>query len=119
MEHTIKITFESIANPSAAPVSPICRIFMPNNCAADTAPFNDTYYDTNVEGWGEGLGLEKFMSSVVAHPGLVAAIRKAIKDGEYTIENAEEKDALYLEEVAKSIKDQGITIEIDGNVIVQ
>ena len=112
MAHTITITYTRPVAPAINPVAPICRVMMPNNCAADMPAFDGTYYDTNVEGWGEGTALESFMNSVVAHPGLVAAVRKAIADGTYTIADATSEDALYAGEVAKALKDQGITIAI-------
>ena len=61
---------------------------------------------------GEGTGLEAFMNSVVAHPGLVAAVRKAISAGQYVLTNATPDDVLYLEECAKALEDQGITIKV-------
>lgn len=114
MAHTITIKYTALVAPNVAAVNPICRCFFPSNCAADNAAVAGTYYDTNVEGWGEGTKLDKFMQQVVAHPGLVAAIRKAVRDGEYTITDADEKTALYMEEVAPSLADQGFTITVDG-----
>lgn len=114
MAHTITIKYTSPSAPSAQPIAGICRTFVPTNAAADSSVFADTYYDTNVEGWGEGTAIEEFMNSVVAHPGLVAAIRKAIADGTYTMTDASDADALYMGEVAKVLEGQGIVVQIDG-----
>ena len=113
MAHTITIKYTRVVAPAVNPVAPICPVMMPTNAAADMKAFEGTYYDTNVAGWGEGTALEAFMSNVVAHPGLVAAVRKAIADGTYTITDATEADALYAGEWAKALADQGITVVVD------
>ena len=108
---TVTLTYTA---PTPIPVQAgkqICSIFYPDNAACDLKCFDGTYYDKNVAGYGEGLGIEKFFADSVAHPGLIAAIRKAMADGDYSFE-VDEKEALYLGECAKALKDQGITVEI-------
>lgn len=114
MAHTITIKYTAPVAPNAQAVSPICRVFAPQACAADHPKMEGTYYDTNVEGWGEGTTLEQFMAQQVSHPGLNAAVRKAVRDGEYTMTDADEKTMLYMEEVAPALKSQGFEIIIDG-----
>lgn len=109
--HTITIKYTRVAAPVVNPVAPICPVMQPTNAAADMPAFEGTYYDTNVEGWGEGTTLGAFMNQMVAHPGLVAALRKAVRDGEYTIEDADEKTMLYLEEVKSAVAENGFIIE--------
>ena len=113
MAHTIIISYTSVVKPADIAGASICPVMMPTDCAANMSAFDGTYYDTNVEGWGEGTALEAFMGSVVAHPGLVAAVRKAIADGTYTITDATAADALYAGEWAKALADQGITVLVD------
>ena len=114
MAKKITITYTKPAAQIVSPAAPICSVMLPTNAACDMKPFEGTYYDTNVEGWGEGTTLEQFMASVVAHPGLVAAFRKAQADGSYVIEAASDEDALYLGEVQKAVADQGIKIKIEA-----
>lgn len=111
MAKTITITYTAPVAPSIQVVDPICRMFEPNNAAADNAAYAGTYYDTNVDGWTQATTLEDFLKSCVAHPGLIAALRKAAADGSYEFE-ATDKEALYLGEVAPAVKDQGFVIEI-------
>ena len=111
MAKNITITYTAPVAPSAQVVDPICRMFHPDNAAADNAAFAGTYYDTNVDGWTQATTLEDFMKDCVAHPGLVAALRKAAADGTYTFE-ATDKEALYLGEVAPAVVDQGYVINI-------
>lgn len=112
MAKTITIKYTAVTAPVANPVAEIPAVFYPNNAAADLAVFEGTYYDTNVAGIGEGLSLEAFMAKQVAFPGLVAALRKAVKDGEYTFTTEDEKLVLYLGEVAPAIADQGFEITL-------
>lgn len=116
MAHTITIKYTGVVAPVATPAAPICPVMQPTNCAADMPAFDGTYYDTNVEGWGAGTSLEQFIAQQVAHPGLVAALKKAVRDGEYTIEDADEKTMLYLDEVAEAIADQGFVVDIKKKV---
>lgn len=110
--YKITITYQAVSAPAVDAANPICRLFAPNNSASDNAAFAGTYYDTNVEGWGEGTDLDTFMKQMVAHPGLVAAVRKAIKDGSFVMTGAKTADALYAGEVAGALKEQGITITV-------
>ena len=114
MAHVITIKYTSVVAPAVNPVAPICPVMMPTNAACDNAVFADTYYDTNVAGWGEGTALDAFMAQADAHPGLVAAVKQAIKNGECTIDDATSKDVLYMNEFAGSLADQGIEIIIDA-----
>lgn len=113
MAHTITFKYTSVVAPAAQAVAPICPVMMPTAAAADMSAFEGTYYDTNVAGWGEGTALEAFMQQADAHPGLVAAVKQAIKNGECTIDDATSKDVLFMNEVAGSLASQGIEIIID------
>lgn len=115
MAKTITITYTAITAPAANAVQQICDVYYPANNASRNPAFDDTYYDTNVEGFGEATTLEAFMAQMVAHPGLVAALRAAIRDGSYTYEGTEE-DALYIAELTPALAPQGFTFEVaDAN----
>lgn len=115
MAKTITITYTAIAAPAVNAVQQICDVYYPANNASRNPAFDGTYYDTNVEGFGEATTLEAFMAEMVAHPGLVAALRAAIKDGSYTYEGTD-KDALYIGELESALAPQGFTFEVaDAN----
>lgn len=115
MAKTITITYTAITAPAANAVQQICDVYYPANNASRNPAFDDTYYDTNVEGFGEATTLEAFMAQMVAHPGLVAALRAAIKDGSYTYEGTD-KDALYIGELKDALASQGFTFAVaDAN----
>lgn len=109
-QHRIVIKYAPV-EPSKNPklVAQICSMFYPNNAAADLPVFEGTYYDTNVEGWGEATPLQQFMAQMVAYPKLNVYIRKAIRDGQYEFTTEDEAMYLYLEECAPALQDQGFT----------
>ena len=89
----------------------IFSVWNPAMTASDNAAFEGTYYDTNVWDNGEfpyATTLKEFMDSQVAHPGLVAALRAAIRGGSYTWETTDD-NLLYVEELAPALADQGFT----------
>lgn len=112
---TIKIVYTAITAPTAEPIAQICATYDPTNAAADLPVFEGTYYDTNVEGFGEGMAIEKFFADSVAHPGLILALKNAVKDGEYEFETEDEKTIMYAEEVASAVADQGFEITVSKN----
>lgn len=112
---TVKITYTAISAPAADLVNQIPATFVPTNAAADNAAFEGTYYDTNVSGFGEGMAIEKFFKASTAHPGLIAALKLAIENGEYSFDTTNEAMIMYLEEVKDAVTDQGFEIEVSKN----
>lgn len=112
MAKVITITYTAPVAPKANAVDQICRYFRPDNAAADNAVFAGTYYDTNVDGWGQATSFEDFLKNSIAHPGLIAAFKKAAIDGSYEFKTDDEKEVLYLSEVAGAVLDQGFVVEI-------
>lgn len=105
---TITITYVKPVDASTIPASQICATFQPTNAAADNSVFDGTYYDTNVAGYGDALSAEAFFAKQVAHPGLIAALRAAMKAGSYDWE-ATDADVQYVGEIAPALAEQGFT----------
>lgn len=108
---TITITYTKPVAAAVAPISQICAVFAPTNAAADNPVFANyeapaDYYDTNVDGFGDGMSPEDFFKAQVAHPGLVAALRAAMRAGSYDWE-ATDADVQYVGEIAPALADQG------------
>ena len=109
---TITITYTApvqFTNDSAT--QQIFGVWNPASTASDNAQFEGTYYDTNVWDNGEfpyATSLQAFLDSQVAHPGLIAALRAAMRSGSYAWE-ATDADLLYVEELAPALADQGFT----------
>lgn len=103
---TITITYTKPVDESVVPASQICATYVPANAACDNAAFDGTYYDTNVPGYGAGMTPEEFFNAQVAHPGLIAALRAAMRAGSYDWE-ATDADVQYVGEIAPALEDQG------------
>jgi len=107
MMYSVLIKYTAPVAPTDAAVN-IPSIYVPNNAAADLDVFDGTYYDTNVAGFGVATDIEEFMATSIAHPGLVAALRTAMKEGEYAY-NTEDQDKYnyILNEVGPQLADAG------------
>lgn len=105
---TITITYTKPVDASAVPAAQICATYVPSNAAADwtSGGIPGSYYDTNVPGFGAGMTPEEFFNSQVAHPGLIAALRAAMRAGSYDWE-ATDADVQYVGEIAPALADQG------------
>ena len=109
----------------------IFGVWNPATTASDNdEAFAGTYYQTNVWDNGEfayATSLEKFLADQVAHPGLVAALRSAVrvyeaakeKDPEATSGTynwiATDDDVLYVEELSGALADQGFELVAGGS----
>ena len=114
---TITITYTTAVQfKTDAATQQIFATWNPAATASDNPIFEDTYYQTNVWDNGEfpyATSLETFLAQQVAHPGLVAALRAAVRafdedagKGVYNWE-ATDADALYIEELGPALADQG------------
>ena len=116
---SITITYTApvkFANDSAT--QQIFGVWNPATTASDNAVFEGTYYDTNRWDNGEfpyATSLTDFLDAQVAHPGLIAALRAAVRafdadagKGVYAWE-ATDADVLYIEELTPALADQGFT----------
>lgn len=112
-KYTITIKYTAPTAPVADASAQICALFYPANAAADLDVFKDTYYDTNVEGmYAGGASIEGFVQKMVAHPGLVAALRRAVADGEAKFETEDDKAYLLMKEAEPALADQGFEITV-------
>lgn len=122
---TITITYTPAAVfAKDVPTQQIFGVWNPGTTASDNAKFNGTYYQTNV--WDDGKfpyaeTLEEFLASQVAHPGLVAALRAAVRafnatagKGEYEWE-APDGEALYIEELSGALAGQGFEFKVGAS----
>ena len=119
---TITITYTPVAPfADAKATEQIFSVFTPAKTASDNVKFENTYYQTNVWDNGEfayATSLDAFLAQQVAHPGLIAALRAAVRafdadsgKGVYNWE-ATADDALYVEELNPALKDQGFELSV-------
>ncbi len=104
-----------VAPRTAEPVAEICAVYRPTNAACDLPAFEGAYYDTNVYGFTPAVSAEEYVAQMVAGPGIIAALRAAIANGEFVIEFPTEDDILYWSELAPAVKDQGFEVTIEGS----
>ena len=109
---TITITYtpaEVFTNDVAT--QQIFGVWNPATTASDNVVFADTYYQTNKWDNGEfpyATTLDEFLTAQVAHPGLIAALRAAVKNGSYVWENAPDDMIVYIDGgLGDALKDQG------------
>ena len=109
---TITITYTKPVDASVAPAAQICATYAPTNAAADwtSGGIPGSYYDTNEDGFGYGMLPEDFFKAQVAHPGLIAALRAAMRAGSYEWE-ATDADVQYVGEIAPALADQGFEFD--------
>ena len=123
---TITITYTpAVVFEKDSATQQIFGLWNPATTASDNQVFDGTYYQTNVWDNGEfpyATSLQAFLDSQVAHPGLVAALRAAVRAWEADQEaetptgkgvyewEATDADALYVEELAPALADQGFEL---------
>jgi len=129
---TITITYKPVATVFANDIETqqIFGVWNPATTASDNPQFAGTYYQTNVWDNGEfklATTLEQFLADQVAHPGLVAALRTAVRNYLKAKEKSEEAtegtydwvatdaDALYVEELGPALEEQGFTFGAAGS----
>lgn len=110
---TVTITYTAL-NAPVEPITPqICDILTRYNNAASMSVFDGTYYDTRTApGIGEATSLADFVGAAVAHPGIIAILRKAVADGEFEFETTDTKEIVYWGELAPALKNEGFTITV-------
>lgn len=115
---TITYTAPTVFAKDAA-TQQIFGVWAPATTASDNAAFEGTYYDTNKWDNGEfpyATSLKAFLDAQVAHPGLIAALRAAVRSESGTYAwDASAEDVLYVEELEGALKDQGFTFATSGS----
>ena len=116
MAYSIAITFnaDAVKAPDKHPVAPISPVYIPTNAASDMDVFDETYYDTNVYGMDFGSEFDDFLAMQVSHPGLIAAMKKARKDGSFTMTTLDPMMETMVDELNVALAGSGFTFEWNG-----
>jgi hypothetical protein len=109
----VSITYTAL-NAPVEPITPqICDILTRYNNAASMEVFKGTYYDTRVApGIGEATSLADFVAEAVAHPGIIAYLRKAVADGSFEFETDNPDDIVYWGELGPALENEGFVITV-------
>lgn len=110
------------ATPATDKSVEICSVFAMGNSYVDTAAYEGTVYDTNVEGNGTTVVPEPYATTMVPLPTVLAQISVGTigEDATYNslpakkveIEVEDAKEVLYYKTVKAQIEDPSIVIEI-------
>ena len=116
---TITITYTpATVFAEDAATQQIFGVWNPATTASDNKVFEGTYYQTNKWDNGEfpyATTLQAFLDSQVAHPGLIAALRAAVRAEDHTYDwEASDDDVLYVEELKGALADQGFKLIAGG-----
>lgn len=116
MAYQILITFNADAVKTADKhaVAPISPVYIPTNAAADMEAFDGTYYDTNVYGMDFGSEFDDFLAAQVSHPGLIAAMKMARKEGSFTMTTLDPMMETMVLEMNDALAGSGFTFEWKG-----
>jgi hypothetical protein len=109
---TIKYT-----GPTEAPdkvVADVCATYVPNNSYIDTAAYEGTVYDTNVDGNGVIKLPEPFATTSFPFPVPLAQFKLAIvgTNNEVTFQVEDYKEAFYYQDCGKALADQGFEVTV-------
>lgn len=111
-EFTVKIVYAGpVVDVASTQVGMnIARTFVQAKSYVDTAAYDGTIYDTNVDGWGSLDGLDPFGDGTYKFAWLGQAIAAGDDGVEFTVAGAEEQ--LYWTVLAKAMASQGFTITV-------
>lgn len=121
--YTVTIKYTAPSEEAAAQLkSTIAPQFVLGQSYVDESTFRkgipDSAYPANMFERGHFVmaeSLDGYFSQMVAHPGLVAALKKAMRDGTYKMTEVDEKTSLYMDEVKVALATQGFEITVAKN----
>lgn len=111
MATSITIKYTAPTEPVKADVTPICRLFTPNNAYIDTEAYEGTVWDTNVDGWGTWQGLAAYLEKITNTPNVLILLKAAVLDGEVTFEEEDPKMVEYIKELGTALAPYGFEID--------
>lgn len=113
MSYTVNIAYAGPAVETIPFVTPICRLFVPQNSYADTAAYAGTVYDTNVDGFGTINLMEPYATTSFPFPVPLAQFKIAAVGGtpvEFTVDTYQE--AFWYMTAGEQLKEQGFTVTV-------
>lgn len=115
MAYTVTIKYNGVPTAQVDKfISQICGIFDPKNSYIDTAAYEGTVYDTNVEGFGTIEAVEPFATTSVPYPVALAQFKTAVVGTDNTVEFTVDdyKEAFYYMTIGEQLADQGFEVTV-------
>lgn len=132
MAYTILIKYNGVEQAPEKLVSPVCRLFIPNNSYIDTPAYTEgipatedeesriagkSIYATNVDGVGEVNLYEPYATTSIPFPAPLAQFKLAVvgedNQVEFTVDDY--KEAFYYQQLGVQMKDQGFEVTVTKN----
>ena len=119
MAYTVTIKYTGVAKDADKIGLDIARMFTPDGSYIDSAAYEGSVYDTNVEGWGETIMPEPFSSTSIPYPTALAQFKLAAvqandTDG-VTFEVDDYKEAFFYQTIGSQMVDQGFKVTVEKN----
>lgn len=111
---SITIKYTAPEAPVEANVDQICAFFLPTNSYVDTEVYQDTIWDTNVDGFGTWEGFVAYLEKISAAPNVLILFKAAARDGEITFEENDPKQVEYIKEIGLELAPYGFEVS-DGS----
>lgn len=125
MAYTVTIKYTGVSGQVAIGPAPIARLWNPDGSYIDSAAYEGTVYDTNVEGWGEVPAVAPYDSTSIPYPVALAQFKLAtvgedLLDGEenvigkqvsFTVDDY--KEAFYYKTIGEQMADQGFEVTVE------
>lgn len=123
--YTVTIKYTGVSGEVAIGPAPIARLWNPEGSYIDSAAYEGSVYDTNVEGWGEIAPVSPYDSTSVPYPVALAQFKLATV-GEDLLNDDDEvigkqvsfdvddyKEAFFYKTLGEQMADQGFEVTVE------
>ena len=123
--YTVTIKYTGVSGEVAIGPAPIARLWNPEGSYIDSAAYEGSVYDTNVEGWGEIAPVSPYDSTSIPYPVALAQFKLATV-GEDLLNDDNEvigkqvsfdvddyKEAFYYKTIGEQMADQGFEVTVE------
>lgn len=124
--YTVTIKYTGVSGEVAIGPAPIARLWSPDGSYIDSAAYEGSVYDTNVEGWGELPPVSPYDStsipySVALAQFKIATVGEDLLDGDdnvigkqVTFDVEDYKEAFYYKTLGEQMADQGFEVTVEA-----
>lgn len=122
--YTVTIKYTGVSGEVAIGPAPIARLWNPEGSYIDSAAYEGSVYDTNVEGWGEIAPVSPYDSTSIPYPVALAQFKLATV-GEDLLNDDNEvigkqvsfdvddyKEAFFYKTLGEQMADQGFEVTV-------
>lgn len=122
--YTVTIKYTGVSGEVAIGPAPIARLWNPEGSYIDSAAYEGSVYDTNVEGWGEIAPVSPYDSTSIPYPVALAQFKLATVGedllnggkviGKQVSFNVDDyKEAFFYKTLGEQMADQGFEVTVE------